>query len=329
MLVILSWGKLDRPWVLKAFYWPVCGTPLGPKTLTHGSRDTVGRARFTVLWSLAFETVLLLTNVTPQGRPWKEEWKEGRMRELSDPIRATPAILSWVRTEPWVPPSFWRLTACPILQAPLLLSGFLLCAHWMCLTDPHHTHSMNTDEHRPSPWRHTYSHCHMETPETPLPATPTQGHAHITTPHWHLTFDCSRKRNSMTLESVPVHPFHLPSWPTPLPPVPGPRPLAWDPVSCLTQEPRQPTIESVSGQDLFLGKRLLTLQQLSIFRGSARKAWGWLVQAWPPDQPSPGRQGHGRESWVLSNKSNHPCLPLGTLHQEAPPLRIHISWPSS
>lgn len=138
-----------------------------------------------------------------------------------------PLLLSEDRA--LVPPSFWRLTACPILQAPPLLSGFPLCAHWMCLTDPHHTHSMNTDEHRPSPRRHTYSHCHTETPETPLPATPTQGHAHITTPRWHLPFDCSRKRNSIILESLPVYPFHLPSWPTPLPPVPGSTPLGLRP----------------------------------------------------------------------------------------------------
>ena len=31
---------------------------------------------------------------------------------------------------------------------------------------------------------------------------------------------------------------------------------------------------------------------------------------------------HGRESWVLGNKTSHPCLPLGTPHQEALPLCI-------
>ena len=329
MLVILSWGKLDRPWVLKAFYWPVCGTPLGPKTLTHSSRDTVGRARFTVLWSLAFETVLLLTNVTPQGRPWKEEWKEGRMRELSDPIRATPAILSfWVRTEPWSLHLSGALQPAPSCKLLLSFLGFP-CVPTGCVSQTHITPTAwtqtSTDPHPGDIHTHTVirKHPRPPSPQPPLRDMPTSPHlagiSHSTalekeTPLFWSLCQC-------TLST------YLPGQPHCLQCL-APRPLAWDPMSCLTQEPRQPTIESVSGQDLFLGKKLLTLQQLSIFRGSPQKAWRWLVQAWPPEQPSPGRQGHGRESWVLGNKSNHPCLPLGTPHQEAP-LCIHISWPSS
>ena len=114
------------------------------------------------------------------------------MWQLSDPIRATPAILSFlrVRTEPWVRPSFWRLTACPIRQAPPLLSGLLSCAHCMCLTDPHHTHSMNTDERRASPRRHALSYGNSRVPASP---SPDSGHAHITTPHWHLTLAALEK----------------------------------------------------------------------------------------------------------------------------------------
>lgn len=136
---------------------------------------------------------------------------------------------------------------------------------------------------------------------------------------------CSRERSPMAVESAPMHPSRLPSWLTPLPPVPGSTLLGLRP--CVLPDPGAEAahywvcVRAGLGPGEEAGHTPAALH----FQRQPQKARRWLVQTWPPAQPSPGRQGHGRESWVLANKTSHPCLPLGTPHQEALPLCIRIS----
>ena len=81
-----------------------------------------------------------------------------------------------------------------------------------------------------------------------------------------------------------MHPSRLPSWLTPLPPVPGSTLLGLRP--CVLPDPGAEVAHywSVSGQDLVLGKKQVTLQQLSIFQDSPRRLEdGWFrlgLQPW-------------------------------------------------
>ena len=95
-------------------------------------------------------------------------------------------------------------------------------------------------------------------------------------------------------------------------------------MSCLTQEPRRPTMGSVSGQDLFLGKKLVTLQQLSIFRDSPRRLEdGWFRLGLQPNHPQEGRAMAGRAGcWAI--KPAIPACPWGP-HIKRLPNYVSIS----